>query len=201
MVVNCEDVWREISNYLDGDVEPSLKAAMQEHFAGCKHCTAILDGTRNVIRLYADEQVFTVPAGFHQRLRRKLADHVEGPRGSLFGWVVLFAAAGALAAGALAAHVRDRELQLPELLSQHSQPARRLPIGRVTVSTDGKTFHVAGCPYLHGKWRTVPAEVAVREGYSPCVRCMWEALRRARVEAPSSVGLELSEEEPRDTVK
>ena len=85
MVVNCEDVWREISNYLDGDVEPSLKAAMQEHFAGCKHCTAVLDGTRNVIHLYADEQVFTVPAGFHQRLRRKLADRIEGPRGSLLG--------------------------------------------------------------------------------------------------------------------
>ena len=33
MVVSCEQVWQEISNYLDGDVSPELRAAMEEHFA------------------------------------------------------------------------------------------------------------------------------------------------------------------------
>jgi len=51
MVVSCEEVWREISNYLEGEVDPGLCAAIQEHFRGCKHCTAVLDGTRNVIEL------------------------------------------------------------------------------------------------------------------------------------------------------
>ena len=32
MVVSCEEVWREISNYLEGDVDPSLRASMEEHF-------------------------------------------------------------------------------------------------------------------------------------------------------------------------
>ena len=32
MVVNCEQVWREISNYLEGEVDPDLRAAMDEHF-------------------------------------------------------------------------------------------------------------------------------------------------------------------------
>ena len=31
MVVNCEHVWREVSNYLDGEVAPDLRAAMDEH--------------------------------------------------------------------------------------------------------------------------------------------------------------------------
>jgi len=36
MVVKCEDVWREISNYIEGDLDPALKRAMEEHFAQCR---------------------------------------------------------------------------------------------------------------------------------------------------------------------
>ena len=46
MVVNCEEVWREVSNYLDGDVDPTLRVAIEEHVRGCKHCTAVVHGTR-----------------------------------------------------------------------------------------------------------------------------------------------------------
>jgi predicted anti-sigma-YlaC factor YlaD len=46
MVVRCEDVWREVSNYLDGEVDPGLHVAMEEHIRGCKRCTAVIDGTR-----------------------------------------------------------------------------------------------------------------------------------------------------------
>ena len=31
MVVKCEEVWREISNYLEGDIEPNLRIAVDEH--------------------------------------------------------------------------------------------------------------------------------------------------------------------------
>jgi hypothetical protein len=43
----------------------------------------------------------------------------------------------------------------------------------VVVSEDGKTFHAAGCRFIHDKaLRTIPASEALREGYAPCVRCM-----------------------------
>ena len=45
---------------------------MEAHFRVCKHCTAVLDGTRNVIKLVADEAEFEVPAGFAARLYSKL---------------------------------------------------------------------------------------------------------------------------------
>ena len=75
MVVNCEQVWREISNYLEGDIEPGLRAAMEEHVRGCEHCTAVLDGTRNVVQLYGDERMIEVPLGFGQRLQRRLEEN------------------------------------------------------------------------------------------------------------------------------
>ena len=64
MVVSCEAVWREISNYLEDDMDPGLRSAMEEHFRSCQHCTAVLEGTRNVIRLYGDDRMFELPSGF-----------------------------------------------------------------------------------------------------------------------------------------
>jgi hypothetical protein len=32
----------------------------------------VLDGMRNVIRLYRDERVFALPDGFHERLEQRL---------------------------------------------------------------------------------------------------------------------------------
>jgi hypothetical protein len=61
MVVKCEEVWREVSNYLEGDVSPDLRAAIDEHVRGCKGFTAVLDGTRNVVQLYGDERMLEVP--------------------------------------------------------------------------------------------------------------------------------------------
>jgi anti-sigma factor RsiW len=37
MVVNCQHVWREISNYLDGEIDAETRAAMEAHIAQCKH--------------------------------------------------------------------------------------------------------------------------------------------------------------------
>lgn len=74
--ISCEHVWREISNYLEGDVDPELRARMEAHFKVCSHCTAVLDGARNVIQLVADGQAFDLPCGFSERLRQRIAAKV-----------------------------------------------------------------------------------------------------------------------------
>ena len=75
--ISCLEVWRELSNYVDAEIDPELRARMEVHFQGCKHCSAILDGTRNVIRLVGDGKVFDLPTGFSQRLYSKLNDRLK----------------------------------------------------------------------------------------------------------------------------
>lgn len=70
--ISCVEVWREISNFLEGELDPELRARMEAHFAVCKTCKAVLDGTDNVVKLIADEQTFDVPNGFSERLFSKL---------------------------------------------------------------------------------------------------------------------------------
>ena len=71
--ISCVEVWQEVSNYIDGTIDPALRQRMEEHFKACEHCTAVLDGTRNVVRLVGDGQVFDLPAGFGERLKGTLA--------------------------------------------------------------------------------------------------------------------------------
>jgi hypothetical protein len=177
MVVNCEEVWREVSNYLDGEVDPTVRVAIEEHVRGCQRCAAVLDGTRNVIQLYGDERMLEVPLGFSQRLHRRLDKSmlVSMPptRRTFLGWMVA-AAAAVLVVGSLEL-VRASAPRRPE---QRSEMARRgagvPPDMMVVVAEDGKLFHLAACPVIHEKnqRRSITAAEASREGYTPCVRCM-----------------------------
>jgi len=74
--VDCLEVFRQISNYMEGDIAPDVRARMEAHFKVCAHCTAVLDGMRNVIQVVGDGQAFDVPAGFSSRLYTKLSDHL-----------------------------------------------------------------------------------------------------------------------------
>jgi len=72
MIMQCQDVWREISNYIDGTVEPLMLAELEEHLAHCRHCAAILDSTRNVLVLTADNRTYELPLGYSDRLHARL---------------------------------------------------------------------------------------------------------------------------------
>jgi len=70
--ISCVEVWREISNFLEGEISPDLHRRMQAHFEVCGHCSAVLDGARNVVQLVGDGRTFQIPEGFSERLYKKL---------------------------------------------------------------------------------------------------------------------------------
>jgi anti-sigma factor (TIGR02949 family) len=70
--ISCLEVWREISNYIDGEIDANLRARMEAHFKVCSHCKAIYDGTKNVVKLVADGVEYQMPEGFSQRLYEKI---------------------------------------------------------------------------------------------------------------------------------
>jgi hypothetical protein len=74
--IDCYEVWRQISNYLDDDLNPDLRASMKSHFKDCAHCSAILDGARNVVKLIGDGKAFEIPAAKSQTLYKKLNDYL-----------------------------------------------------------------------------------------------------------------------------
>jgi hypothetical protein len=95
-------------------------------------------------------------------------------RGTAFGWIVAFPAAMVIVFSFLIA--ASFCYSSPPLRSEHAAPAESsMPDAMpVVVSDDGKTFHVSGCSFIHdkAKSKTISSEEAVRQGYSPCVRCL-----------------------------
>ncbi|WP_263380499.1 anti-sigma factor family protein [Granulicella paludicola] len=76
MVIECKHVWDYISDYLDGTLSAEERETVQRHLEHCELCSAILDSTRNVIILTADDRVFELPAGFSDRLHARLDEEL-----------------------------------------------------------------------------------------------------------------------------
>jgi predicted anti-sigma-YlaC factor YlaD len=72
MVIECKHVWNYISEYLDHTLSPETQELVQNHLEHCEICSAILDSTRNILILSADNRVFELPLGFSERLHTRL---------------------------------------------------------------------------------------------------------------------------------
>ena len=81
MELNCKHVWAHISEYLDKSVPADLLADIEQHLEHCEICSAVLDSTRNILVLTADNRTFELPVGYserlHERLRKELGSASE----------------------------------------------------------------------------------------------------------------------------
>jgi hypothetical protein len=72
MVIDCKHVWNYISDFIDGALPEETRVTVQKHLDHCGICSAVLDSTRNIIILTADDRVFELPVGFSERLHARI---------------------------------------------------------------------------------------------------------------------------------
>lgn len=77
MVIECKHVWNHISGYLDDTLDAETRALVQDHLEHCEICSAILDSTRNILILTADDRVFELPLGYSERLHARLEEEMK----------------------------------------------------------------------------------------------------------------------------
>ncbi len=187
--MNCDIVWKEISNYIEGDVDASLRVAMDEHLRTCTRCASVLAGTRNVIGLYSDERMIEVPAGFGQRLQRRLNQSARRRKSSWSSWSAWLVPVAALALIAGGLRWANSLTTTHPLRSEHAQAGHNIPPEMLVVVSEGaKEFHRPGCEVIHNKdkVRTLTAKEAIHEGYVPCVRCLRKYVQVASAEHDST---------------
>jgi len=80
MRIDCKHVWEHISAYIDGEVDAELRGHIDKHLETCEICSAVLDSTRNVVVLMADDRVFELPAGFSKRLHDRIDEFLQPDR-------------------------------------------------------------------------------------------------------------------------
>jgi len=72
MKLECKQVWKHISEYLDKQLDPKLLMDVEKHLENCEVCSAILDSTRNILVLTADDRTYELPVGYSERLHARL---------------------------------------------------------------------------------------------------------------------------------
>jgi anti-sigma factor RsiW len=81
MNLECKHVWEHISEYLDKQLDPELLAAVERHLESCEVCSAILDSTRNILILTADDRTYELPVGYSERLHERLTEVLRSSTG------------------------------------------------------------------------------------------------------------------------
>jgi anti-sigma factor RsiW len=74
--LNCKSVIREISDYIDGELDLRMKQELEHHLEHCEECKMVVDQTRLTVDVFCDSKPVELPADvksrLHDALRRKL---------------------------------------------------------------------------------------------------------------------------------
>ena len=110
-MIRCEDVLREISNYLDQDVSAELRRQIEEHLRGCENCHVLVSTTRKTISLVGGSNVFEIPAAVSERLMERLAGRTSPRAGRLrpLGLTLLAGLAAMLVVGSSVLYLQGKK--------------------------------------------------------------------------------------------
>ena len=75
-MVSCETVLQHLSDFIDDDVNPGLRAEIEAHLSMCHRCSVLHDSLRKVLVIMADERTFEIPIGYSQRLHAFIDQHI-----------------------------------------------------------------------------------------------------------------------------
>jgi anti-sigma factor RsiW len=76
--LNCRGVIRELSNYLDGDLDPQVKAELERHLEHCEDCKLVVDTTKKTVQVFCNSELLPLSGDASARLRAALAKRMRG---------------------------------------------------------------------------------------------------------------------------
>ena len=70
--MKCEELLKQLNEYVDGTVDPGICAEFERHMAGCNPCQVVVDNIRKTITLYRAGVPYELPLEFRTRLHEAL---------------------------------------------------------------------------------------------------------------------------------
>ena len=78
--MKCKTIIVELANYLDEDLDPGLRAEIEQHLDKCKDCRLIVDTTKKTIQIYCNSEPAPLPENTRQRLHEALQKRLRRAR-------------------------------------------------------------------------------------------------------------------------
>ncbi len=78
--MNCKKIVVELSNYLDAELDPALRASIERHLSDCEDCRLVVDTTKKTIQIYCNSEPAPLPDDTRLRLHEALRKRLHHPR-------------------------------------------------------------------------------------------------------------------------
>jgi predicted anti-sigma-YlaC factor YlaD len=78
--VKCKEIITELADYLDEDLDPVLRASIEQHLAKCKDCRVVVDTCKKTIQIYCNSEPAPLPLDTRERLRLALEKRLRRAR-------------------------------------------------------------------------------------------------------------------------
>jgi anti-sigma factor RsiW len=75
--MKCREILAALGDYLDGDLDPGLRAELEQHLADCNPCHLVVDTIRQTITVYKFGRPLELPPELQNRLRQALRERWE----------------------------------------------------------------------------------------------------------------------------
>ena len=81
-MLTCKEFLTDLSDFLDEDIEPALRAQLDKHLTECSNCWVVVDTCKKTMRVYKGMEPQSIPNEVEARLmdalRRKMAARRSG---------------------------------------------------------------------------------------------------------------------------
>ncbi|HEV2224493.1 MAG TPA: anti-sigma factor [Candidatus Acidoferrales bacterium] len=78
--MNCRSVVRELSNYLDGELDLNLQQSIEIHLEHCEDCHLLVDTTKKTIQIFCKSEPLPLSDDVRNRLHDALVKRLHKPR-------------------------------------------------------------------------------------------------------------------------
>lgn len=80
--MKCTEFLKELTDYLDGSINDSLKAELDEHLHWCHECHVVMNTTKKTIEIYRDNQIYELPEALRTRLHQAIMTKCQSSKQS-----------------------------------------------------------------------------------------------------------------------
>ena len=72
--MNCKKVILELSTYLDGALDATVRIDLEQHLMRCTDCRLVVDTTRKTIQIFCNSEPVPLPEDVRNRLHTALLE-------------------------------------------------------------------------------------------------------------------------------
>ena len=72
--MNCKTVILELTSYLDGALDSTMRIELEQHLSRCTDCRLVVDTTRKTIQIFCNSEPVPLPEDVRARLHTALLE-------------------------------------------------------------------------------------------------------------------------------